>query len=278
MAGTMQETVAGTDVFSETEFGASLRYWRNRCRMSQAMLVNRSGLSGRHLSFLESGRAKPSVDSILKLSEVLALPLKSINSLLVAAGFAPRFKQSPLQHEELKFVSRALQKIMEQQQPYPGVVMSPIGDIEMTNDSTLKIFEYFCSQEALLSFTNAYELFFSDAGLKPYIVNFDALAGNVLRLVEQEINHTKSGYLAREKYDKLLSLAECDIRQLQQLPTRDALPIFHIHLRKNETELRFFSTYTSFGTPYDVSLQELRIETFFPSDKTTEIFCQRLNA
>lgn len=258
------------------DFATHLRHWRKLQRCSQQKLAELTDLSYRHINFLENNRSKPSSEVVLKIAGALELSLKNTNVLLRSAGFASQYATTPLDQSTMRHVNKALDQIINQQEPYPGVVMSPIGGLIQTNKAALKVFSHFLPLQKLSEFSNAYELFLSADGFRPYVKNWQALAPRLLSLVRQEA-------IALDSMDE----AFCLLQRLQALSgignswqrhsaAVDQPPLFEMQLSKGDLSLAFFSTYTSFGTPFDVALQEMRIECFYPADDVTEAFCRQL--
>lgn len=263
--------------YRNQEFPRYLRHWRTVRGLSQAKLAEKAGVSVKHYNFLENGRSKPSKSVVITLGHCLGLSLKFSNSLLIAAGFAPRYRKSELSSEDMAYVKSVLDRILAKQEPFPGIVMSPTGNLIQNNIAALKVFSHFVSVETMLEFPNIYELFFADRGFKPYIRNWDDLARHILSFVKQEVFELEAGNDAYRLLKRLEQSANFESDWQNRLEKHDDKPIFQIKLQKDGLELAFISTYTSFGNPFDVSLQELRIECFYPADEKTEQFCQKLS-
>ena len=258
---------------NKNEFSRHLRYWRKLCGFSQNRLADEVDLSYRHYNFLENGRSKPSPEVVVKLAKALSLSLKNSNMLLRFAGFAYIYPQTDLQDVSMKLVRQAIDRIVAQQEPYPAVVMSPIGKLITANQASMRIYSQFIELSRLMAFDNVYELFFSNEGLKPYVSNWNELAPKILSLIRQEVIELDPNNEAFLLYNKLKTSVDLDVDSEKQSASIDQSPIFSMVLRKEDLKLSFFSTYTSMGTPLDVTLQNLRIECFYPADEETEDFC-----
>ncbi len=260
---------------TNTEFANHLRHLRKAHGLSQQKLAGAADISYRHINFLENARAMPSRDMVIRIADTLTLSLKNTNLLLRSAGYATAFPTTSLDEETMAFAKTALSRILEQQNPYPGVVMTPIGDLIMANDAVFNLFSQFLPTEKLLSYTNVYELFLGNTSIKQYLTNWDQLAPRILSLVQQEVSEIDTLNEAYTLLRKLESVSGLRARDHRAPATGDA-PLFTMHFKKDDLELSFFSTYTSFGTPHDVALQELRIECFFPANERTKSYCQHI--
>jgi transcriptional regulator with XRE-family HTH domain len=260
-----------------SQAGRLLRQWRERRGMSQLGLAAEAGISARHLSFLETGRAQPSRDMVLLLCRVLEVPLRSRNELLAVAGYAPIYRETALDAPEMAQVRRALGFMLRQQEPYPAMVLDRHWNILMTNDAMGRVMGLFLDPAAAsaVGSPNAMRLSYHPRGLRPFIVNWEATAAAFVQWLHRDLLRTGDAE-TRQLLDELLSYPDVP----GQLRTLDldapAVPFLAIELRKDDTHLRFFTTLASLGTPYDITLHELRVESFFPADETTEEACGRL--
>jgi transcriptional regulator with XRE-family HTH domain len=258
-------------------FGRLLREWRTRRRLSQLDLANEAGVSSRHLSFIETGRAQPSREMVLLLGRVLDVPLRERNTLLTAAGFASMYGATDLEAPALIQARRALDFILRQQEPYPAIVVDRHWNILKANNATARLVEQFLAPSATGELgLNAMRLMFHPRGFRPHITNWEAMAAALIQWLHRDV---LSGFADAETQDllkELLSYPDVPDRwRMLDLDVSTA-PFLPIEFRKGELELRYFSTLTSLGTPYDVTLQELRIEAFFPADEDTEEAARRL--
>lgn len=258
--------------------GPLLRYWRTARSLSQLALAHEAEVSPRHLSFLETGRARPSRDMVVLLSNVLDVPLRERNAMLLAAGFAPVYRESRLDAPELGAVQTALQAILRQQEPFPAVVMNRHWDLLQGNQAAERFFGLLLDGHTVPEPMNVVRLMFDPQGLRPYVSNWEAVAETLL----QRIHREAVGGVPDAATDRLLDevLAYPDVpRQLRRLNlAAPSVPVIPICFRKGKLAFDYFSAVTTLGTPQDVTLQELRIEAFFPADAATEARARALVA
>ena len=255
-------------------FGSILSEWRAVRRLSQLDLALAAGISQRHISFVESGRAKPSRDMIFKLADGLDLPLRARNDLFLTAGFAPVYPERGLDLSEMKAARGALELILKHQEPYPAIVMDANWNIVMRNEASSRILAYCVGADALRTLfpdgvINFMEMMFAPNGLKPHILNWKHIRAALLRRLRRDAagNANSPSEALRRKFDSD-PLPPGDIGRHD-----DGLdPMLALELRVADTSLRLFTTFTTFGTPQDVSLQELRIDMSFPADEVTRRF------
>jgi transcriptional regulator with XRE-family HTH domain len=255
-------------------FGRQLRQWRDARHLSQLALATEAGISTRHLSFLETGRAQPSREMVQLLAGMLDVPFGERNALLVAAGYAPAYGDRPLGAPDLEPVRRALEYILRQQEPFPALVLDGEWNVVMTNDAARRIFDLF---RGSLKTPNVMRKVFDPSGLRPFIVNWPCIAECMMQTLHREVAATGSDAVVRLR-DEMLAYPGVPPRWR----TPDALasfpPLVAMELRKGDVSMAFFSTITVFATPRDVMLQHLKIECFFPADASTEQIARRLAA
>lgn len=259
----------------KSSFGSVLSEWRAVRRLSQLDLALVAGISQRHISFVESGRAKPSRDMIFKLADGLDLPLRARNDLLLTAGFAPAYPERNLDLSEMKAARGALELILKHQEPYPAIVMDAKWNIVMRNEASSRILAYCVGADALRALfpdgvINFMEMMFAQNGLKPHILNWKHIRAALLRRLRREAagNANSPSEALRRKFDADPLPPGSDSGRHD-----DGLdPMLALELRVADTSLRLFTTFTTFGTPQDVSLQELRIDMSFPADEMTRRF------
>lgn len=251
-------------------FPALLRTWRQRRRVSQLGLALDTGVSQRHLSFLESGRAKPSRAMVLQLTEALEVPLRDRNDWLVAAGFAPAFRASPLDAPEMAQVFSAVRIMLANHEPYPALAVDRAWNIQQANAS----FERFA---ALLGADlgarvggdgrNLMRLFFHPAGLRPLVANWDEVAP----LLWQRARREAEALGGREMQAVLDELApHQDARTLKGALDAPLVPVLPLTLAVGDVRLSLFTVIATFGTAQDITADELRIESLFPADPITD--------
>ena len=253
-------------------FGARLRWWRARRGLSQLDLAGAAGTSQRHLSFLESGRTAPSQAMVLTLAAALDLPLRQQNALLLAAGYAPVWRESELTAPGLAQVNGALDQILAQQEPFPAFVVDRRWNLLRANDGAARLTEFLMGpapvNPAPAKAVNLADALVSPEGLRPFIVNWEEVALHFLRGVQADAiadGTPETAALLRRlvAYPGLPALSQAPF--LEEPPG----PVLAMHFRKGDTTLRLFTTIATLGTPQDVTLQEIRIENFFAADEAT---------
>lgn len=267
---------------SREKVGELLRRWRKSRRLSQMELAFAADVSPRHLSFVETGRSTPSSDLLLRLSDALQLSLRHTNTLLVAGGYAPQFNRWTLEHDHTGIMRAALKRMLEQHEPYPAVVTNQSYDILLYNNGFAAFADWLQPDFDLISrYPNTFKMVFAYDGARPYILNWSAFKDMLLKRLYEE-----SATYQNEAITELYAFCEAccrdeDDTELDAVQTTDQdpqLPVGTLTFCKDDIELCFFSTITAFGTPIDVTVQELRIESLFPADTETRAFFQQLAA
>lgn len=261
---------AGADQYF-SDFPAALRYWRAKRGYSQLQLSASGAVSQRHLSFLESGRAQPSKDIILKLGQVLDIPLRQRNVMLLAAGFAPAYQERQLADPELAPVRQALDFMLAQQAPFPALIVDRLWNLQLSNAPAKGLFRWLLGMpvdqpipdNGALSVPR---LMLAPDALRRYIVNADEVCADMLQWIQRE---AMSDGPASPASALLAELSALNGAQEAAPAERTALPFLPVRLRKDGVELNLFTTIATLGTPRDVTLHELRIESFFPADGAT---------
>ena len=253
--------------------GVLLREWRAARRVSQLHLALEAGTSSRHLSYLETGKAQPSRGMIGRLAEALDMPLRERNALLLAAGYAPEYTETGLDAPELAQVKRAIEFIVEHQEPYPAFVLNRRWDILMANRAARRVAELLIGRTPHL---NMVRQFFDPDDMRRAVVNWEEVAGDLIRHLHDEVAAAPSDTKARALLDEVLRYPGVPARWRERALHDAPPPVLTVVFRKGDTELRFFSTITRFGTPRDVTLDELRIECAFPADDATAELCRAL--
>jgi transcriptional regulator with XRE-family HTH domain len=251
--------------------------------MSQLELALAAEVSSRHLSFLETGRAQPSRQMLLLLAGVLEVPLRERNALLHAAGFAPVYRESALDDPALAGILHALELILRQHEPLGAVALDRHWNVVMTNAAYARFLGLLVSDAKVPApFTlsppprlNALRLLFDPAGVRPRVLNWAPVAREILGRVYREA--VRSG---DEQTHGLLKelLASPGVPPGWREPDLETTPalVLPVELRVGECTVRFFTTLTTLGAPLDVTLEELRIESFHAADADTEALMRRL--
>jgi transcriptional regulator with XRE-family HTH domain len=256
-------------------FSALLKYWRGRRGLSQLDFALHAGVSARHVSFLESGRARPSEPMALRLLEALDVPLRDRNEALRAAGFEARFPEPALAAIPAP-IDEAIERMMEAQEPYPLIAISPEANVLRSNRAARTLFPLFVAEPAALdeSPINMFSLVFDPRLMRPFISNWSSVAGQMLVRLHRE-SLQRGG---DERLDALAKrvIAFPDVPKAWRGPdlAENVDPVFSVHLRRGDVTLAFFTTITTFSSPRVVTLDELRIESSFPLDDATRRFCQ----
>lgn len=246
--------------------GELLRQWRGRRRLSQLELSLQAEISTRHLSFVETGRSRPSREMVLRLAEQLDLPLRERNRLLLAAGYAPVYPETALAAPPLTAVREAIRQVLTGHEPYPAVVVDRGWNLVDANAS-VALFTDGLPPELLAPPTNALRVSLHPAGLAPRIVNLGEWRAHLLGRLRRRVALTGDAELA-QLYDELRAYP-CDQPEPEvELPGPGAV-VVPLRLRHGDRELAFFSTIATFGTPLDITVAELAIEAFFPADPAT---------
>lgn len=261
-----------------SDFGSALRYWRTRRGYSQLRLAVDSSVSQRHLSFLESGRAQPSRDLVLKLGIALDVPLRQRNAMLLAAGFAPAYQERNLSDPELSSVMQALDFMLRQQAPFPALVVDRLWNLVRFNEPAAGFMKWLLGMPADAVIPrdgsiNVLRLMLDPAGLRPRLVNWQAVCADSLLWIQREAMADGPGSEATALLAELSALPGIagGLATDHHVPNleRRALPFLPLTLAHEGVELNLFTTITTLGTPHDVTVHELRLESFFPADGAT---------
>lgn len=249
-------------------FATSLRRWRRHRSLSQLDLAGRTEISQRHLSFLELGRASPSRDMVMRLAIALEVPLRQHNALLIAAGFAPVWRQTDLAAPELGEVSRALDYILAQQEPFPAVAVDRHWNLLRTNSGAVRLVEFLVGPLPPNTPINLADALVSPDVLRPHLLNWAEVVSYFVRSVEADAAADGTPETAA-LHQRLLAYP--GVREALRAPPAElaTTPVLAMHFHKDETDLRLFTTIATLGTPQDITLQELRVECFFPIDDMT---------
>ncbi len=253
-----------------TGFGSLLRQWRTARRMSQQQLAIESEVSTRHISYVENGKSSPSREMVLILASALDLPLRERNSLLSAAGFAPVYRETNLTSPEMLPVRHAFDTILAHHDPYPAVVLTRGWDLVQMNAAFQRLFTFLLTPpfDPIVG-RNVMHSLFHPQGVRPYVVNWDEVAGFLIdRLYRESIVELETSE-SRKLLDDLLAYPNVPSRMREVDLAQAPRVCITVTLEKDDTRLDLFSTLTTLGTPLDVTAQELRIESYFPADETT---------
>jgi transcriptional regulator with XRE-family HTH domain len=251
-----------------SHFPSRLSWWRKKRGLSQLQLAMAAGCSQRHISFLELGRTKPSREMVLRLSAALDVTLRESNELLQAAGYAPVWSETELAAETLTPIREALDYMLAQQEPYPAVVVDRRWNLLRSNQGANSMIDFLVGPRAAGTVVNLADALGAPDVLRPYLTNWPEIVRYFVRSIEvdaiADATAETAALLARLLHYR-------DVRTaVSQAPIYDGSgPVLPLHFQKGQTHLRLFTTIATLGTPQDITVQELRVESFFPMDDTT---------
>ncbi|WP_238017061.1 helix-turn-helix transcriptional regulator [Dactylosporangium sp. AC04546] len=252
--------------------GVLLREWRERRRLSQLELSIQADISTRHLSFVETGRSRPTSAMILRLTEQLDVPLRERNALLLAGGYAPAYPEGRLDGPQLNEVRAALRQVLAGHEPYPAVVVDRRWNMLDANAPIARLIEG-AAAHLLAPPVNVLRLSLHPEGLAPRIVNLAEWRAHLLSRLERQVAASGAEDL-RELLDELRGYPGSSAAAVAPKGPQDVVVPFRIRVEGGE--LRFFSITAVFGSPLDVTVSELAIESFFPADEATSAALRRL--
>jgi len=265
------------NVGRRNRFGSLLADWRRLRRVSQMTLAMDAEISQRHLSFIESGRARPSREVVLTITEALDMPLRARNELLDAAGFAGWYPERPLEGAEIDRVRETLRRILEHHEPYPAMVLDRSWNILMKNDASKRIISHFLDEPAMAQLSpdgrpNFIHIMFHPKGLRPHVRSWARTAPILIGRLRREAA-AYPGSPSKSLLRELLPGASA--RFIAGIDDAPLAPTVALEVEIGDEVLRLFNTLTTFGTPQDVTLQELRIEMSFPADDASDALLRR---
>jgi transcriptional regulator with XRE-family HTH domain len=255
-------------------FSALLKYWRQRRGLSQLDLALASEVSARHLSFLETGRAQPSREMILRLGAALDVPLRDQNALLDAAGMLEAFPEPALLDGIPTAVRMAIDRMAEQQEPFPLVVMNRVHDVLIANRGASVLATRFIADPThMVGPLNAYRLVFDPGLSRPFVVEWERLAKTMLAMLYREVlTHPEDSRL-RDLFSEVQAYPDMPRGFRDPDLATPSEATFTLRLARDGLALGFLTTLTAFTAPQNVTLEELRIESFFPLDEATVAAC-----
>lgn len=265
-------TVRGMD-----GFGGLLRRWRMTRRLSQEQLAYDAEISTRHLSCLETGKSKPSREMVLLLASALELELRERNTLLSSAGFAAVYPASGLESLEMAPVRRAIDLILQKQEPYGAIVVDRVWNVLRLNEGAGRLLMRFLPEAAdqPQRATNIVRSSLDPQGLRPFIVNWVEVATFALERLERECMMFPTDAARQALRAEVRAYPGVEV--LRPFASQGvAAPVSLVHLKRGDDEARLFTMLTTIGTPLDVTAQELAIETYFPADEATEKWSRSL--
>jgi transcriptional regulator with XRE-family HTH domain len=266
MARVTLTATAQPDTAEPLPVGKLLRSWRERRMLTQLELALRAEVSARHLSFVETGRSRPTSEMILRLAQQLDVPLRERNVLLLSGGYAPAFPVSGLADPPMRAVNEAIEQVLQAHQPYPAVVIDGRWELVAANAAT-DLLTSGAAAGLLEPPVNVLRLSLHPDGLAPRIVNLAEWRAHLLDRLNRDIEATAAPALVALRAE----LAGYPCPPLRTRPDTRAI-LVPLQLRTEAAELSLFSTTTVFGTPRDVTLSELAIESFYPADAATTAY------
>jgi transcriptional regulator with XRE-family HTH domain len=266
-------------------FGRALRRWRALRGMSQLDLALEADSSARHLSFIETGRAQPSRAMVLRLAETLDLPLRERNLLLTAAGYAPAFRETPLDAAAMAGVRRALDLMLAKHEPYPALVMDRRFDLVAVNQAAGRLVALMgggadgggAASGDESRPPNLLRLMLAPGGLRRHVVDWPAAARYLVARARRELTGAGADEGMLALFEEVLGYPDVPAGAALAEPGGEAPPpVLSVAFERDGLRLAWFSTITTFGTPQDVTLEELHIEHLFPADDATDALAHRL--
>jgi transcriptional regulator with XRE-family HTH domain len=265
-------------------FGQLLRQWRDLRKRSQLDLALEAKVSQRHLSFLESGRAKPSREMVLQLAEVLAVPLRERNLLMHVAGFAPVFQQRGLDDADMQSVREALDLTLKHHEPYPAVVVNRQWDMLMGNGPSDRFMALLGPPDEVWQRVdpsgarNVMRMTFHPQGMRPRLRNWAQVAALLLSRLQREVAADPTNQALRQLLADVCEEAPGVSEPWQNMAWLNPMPppIFPLEYDLGAHTLKVFSMVSTFGTALDITADELRVETFFPADDFSRDFFRML--
>jgi transcriptional regulator with XRE-family HTH domain len=258
-------------------FGAQLRQWRARRRLSQMDLALDVGVSPRHLSFVETGRSRPSPEVLLALADRLDVPLRERNEWLLAAGYAPRFSHQALDPATMPHIVATLQRVLDAHDPYPGLVLDRQWNVVQANGAAQRLVALLPAHLRAQRL-NIFRASLHPEGFAAHTANFDEWAGYLLEALRRAVSSSGDAELAALQQEVLAWPQVTKVAAAMRSQTPAAAPTLLVPcvMTLPFGSLSMFSTLTTFGTPRDVTLDELCIELFYPMDAASEALLRRL--
>ena len=256
-------------------FGSLLKQSRKRRSMSQLDLALAADVSARHICFLETGRSSPSRQMVMRLADTPHFGMRDSNQILLAAGFSPTFRETALDHESMRLVQRALDRILCAHEPYPAFVLDRVWNVVCGNQAHWQMLDVLLEDASPGEEpVNVLRLIFDPKWLRPRIRNWSAVVHVLWHRLRQQTFMAGPEDELHELFEQLSELP--DVRDVaeQRSPQPDEALLVPLQIVMGDRVLSWFSTIATIGTPLDITLEELRIETMFPADEATERFAR----
>lgn len=250
------------------ELGRLLKAWRGMRNKSQEELSFDTGISQRHLSYIESGRSSPSRHTLMAVADGLDMPFRERNQLLLAAGYAPQYRDDAWDAQSLSTVQRALERMLAQHEPYPALVMDRYWNVVMANDAVRQLFGRFIDLDRWPRPRNVLHMLFDPQGLRPFVGDWPAFS----RAMFQRVRREAVGGLVDDRLQELIAALRAypDVDEGAVDGDAAELPVVPLTFLDGELRLSYFSLVTTVGTPRAPGPQELRLECLCPVDEPTE--------
>lgn len=270
-------------MLNQQDFTHYCRKWREHRRLSQLDLALMADISQRHLSYLETGKSRPSREMINKLSEAMEIPLRERNRLYQAAGFSVQYPETPIEEQDMRPVQQALSRMLAHHDPYPAVVVDRFWNVLQMNNAANAMF----GQVIASLGENWRVLIGSDAddkinlalltmhpmGLRRFMLNWPDVAGLFVSRLKSEALAT----FDEQVFEYLMSIIDqAGEIETAPTPTKGLTPVLPVELQMGENIVKLFTVISTFGTPQDLTTDELRVEMFYPADESTKAFLQSL--
>jgi transcriptional regulator with XRE-family HTH domain len=257
------------------DFGGMLREWRQYRRLSQLELALRAGISQRHISFLETGRSRPSRPMIIALADALAIPLRERNALLECSGFRAAYGEGPLDDRAMTLFREALQLAIEHHEPYPAIVLDGRWNLVLANQGALRFFGHFVDIFAALERIGSPDAFqvvrlcLHDEGLKPFIRNWTEMVYSFLQRARHALLQNPGDRPLKGLIDEILAHPDAPARWQAPDWTTPPSPAVIMTLDDGHRTWSLFTMLAHFGAPQHVTIEELSLEFFYPADAST---------
>ena len=248
--------------------GDLLRDWRGRRAMSQAELAFEAGISIKHLSYVETGKAAGSRETLLQLAVALGQSLRDRNALLEAGGFVRQYSERDLAAPELADARRAIDLLLRRHEPFPAIVTDRRWDVIVANRAALRLVGYFLGAERMTRPLNHMRMFLGADELRPFVENWSSVAAALTARARHEAMAAPLDEALQSTWQELTKLPDVKPPQLNESEAPG--PLCEVRLRKGDFAVGLIGAVLTLGTPQDVTLQELRIEMFMPADEVSE--------
>ena len=247
--------------------GDLLRDWRGRRAMSQADLAFEAGISIKHLSYVETGRATPSRETLLQLAAALGLSLRDRNALLEAGGFARQYGERDLAAPELTEARRAIDLLLRRHEPFPAIVTDRRWDVVVANRAALRLIGYFLGPARMTRPLNHMRMFLAADELRPFVENWPNVAAALMARARHEAMAAPLDSALQSTWRELARLPDVKAPQFKEGEAPG--PLCEVRLRRGDFAVALIGAVLTLGTPQDVTLQELRVELFMPADEVS---------